>query len=337
MAALQPTPQLTGWRAALQKIAPILGALAAARNNAGGSFAQGFQGAQENQQRINDQEAQRQFRLWDIIHQQQQEHIAAERERQAALRQARAEKTLTDKATKEQADKNDKLMRDEWAGVREGLIPTYNDLLENQGQEAADQYLASTHVGALTAAGLPHTAKDLVDRYAVRGPDNKLIDGKVKTPKEVVLGSLADVTQDALDIQKQKLGRPLSLEETQAAKLATKAAYEKQSGKDPKKEQLAQDLDVELKRAELKLRGQAIARGYEDKFGSAPTLFQDPKTNKVRAFLWDKTKQHYREVPADELQGLQKPQPPGMFDKLGNFLSLGDQDLISTLNSPVPK
>jgi hypothetical protein len=283
IAALQPKPQPQGWQGALQKIAPALAMAFAMRQGAGGAFAHGYQSSADLEQKRRDDEAERQYRLFSILHQQQQEQEASARARIAEHRQFVAEQALTTKAAKEQADKADKLMRDEWTGVREGLIPTYNELLDSQGQEAADQYLRSTNVGALTAAGLPHTAKDLVDRYAVRGPSGALIDGKVKTPKEVAAGSKEEYVLRSRHMAQQEFGRPLADAELQKVDERALKRYGDLT-KDHEQTDILKGIQIDNARLHQALLQQQLDRANQDKYGSAPTYFQDADGN-VRAYI----------------------------------------------------
>lgn len=235
--ALQPKPQGPAWLEAIRRIAPILGGLAAMSNNAGGAFTSAWNQGLSSQALADDREAQTKMRLAEILHQQQQEQIQMARE-------ARATKTIEAKAAQEQADKQDKLMRDEWnAQSQGGLIDTINNLIQTQGPEAADQYMAGTNIGSLTAAGVPHTVKDLVDRYAVRGPDGTLIGGKTKTPKETKAGTLEDWVARAESIAQAKTPgqRPLTDEESQAVDAAAIKQY-KELSKDPESAELNKSL-----------------------------------------------------------------------------------------------
>lgn len=210
LASLQPKP-VAPWQAALQKIAPIIGALVAIKQGAGGAFANEYQQIEQQHQVAANNDALRKERLATILHQQQMEQHQARMESVATKRIEAA-------AAKEHAAANEKLLRDEWnSQAQQGnLIDTINDLIRTQGPEAADRYMASTHIGSLTADGVPHTVKDLVDRYAVRAPDGTLIGGKSKTPKEAKAGTLEDWVNMAEELASRTRGRDLTTEERQA-------------------------------------------------------------------------------------------------------------------------
>lgn len=243
LAALQPK-QVPAWQQALRSIAPILGTLLASRQNAGGAFMNAWQQGEQRSQQLQDEESQRQLNIATILHQQQQERAQARKEATAA-------KAIELKAQKEQAAKQDKILRDEWTAQSQGgLIDTINDLITTHGPEAADQYMKSTHLGSLTEQGLPHTVKDLVDRYAVKGPDGTLIGGKAKTQKEVKAGTQEDWVSTAESIEEKKRGRPLTDEERKAVDGAAIAEY-KNLARDPD----AAELTKATRRMQLTLEG----------------------------------------------------------------------------------
>lgn len=227
LSMLQPKPEPPPWAAALQKIAPIIAGIIAIRHNAGGAFVQTSENLAKQQQDTADKKALEDQRLAGILHQQQMERHQANMETLAAKR-------IDAAAQKEQTDKNEKLLRDEWTSQSQagGLIDTINDLIKTQGPEAADRYMASTHIGSLTAEGLPHTVKDLVDRYAVRAPDGTLIGGKSKTPKEAKAGTQEDWVTTAETIASKKYGRDLTDQERKDVDAAALKEY-KNLAKDP--------------------------------------------------------------------------------------------------------
>jgi hypothetical protein len=229
MARLQPQ-QTPPWLQAIRKIAPILGALAAMKQNAGGAFAQSYENAQGQSEINADRQAQSDLRLATILHQQQQEKEA--RAKNLAVQTA-AQAKIDAAALKDKQAHEDKLMRDEWTAQSQGgLIDDINKLIKEKGPEAADQYMKSTTIGSLNAAGLPHTVKDLVDRYAVRAPDGTIVGGKTKTPKETKAGTLEDWVTTAEELEEQTRGRSLSVQERQNVDRAAIQQY-KTLAKDP--------------------------------------------------------------------------------------------------------
>lgn len=236
--SLQPK-QTPPWQEALQKVLPIIGAMVAMHNNAGSAFTQTYAGLDKQREQEENQKALETQRLAGVLHQQQMERHQANMERVAA-------KAIEAKARKEDATKTDKLLRDEWTAQSQGgLIDTINNMIQTRGPEAADEYMKSTHIGALTEQGLPHTVKDLVDRYAVKAPDGTLIGGKGKTTKEAKAGTQEDWVQMAEEIEEGKRGRSLTTEERRTVDAAAIGQY-KNLSKDPD--------TVELTRATKKMQ-----------------------------------------------------------------------------------
>lgn len=141
LARLQPQPpvQESPFVSAIKKIAPILGAMYAMHDNAGGAFTNAYQQAEELKQKMADQQAERDYRLATILHQQQQDKIAAQRAAELDQRQ------------REQQAKQDAAL------ARQKAIDTYNFLnkqADNQNWTKNVLKLANEHPDAVDTLGV---------------------------------------------------------------------------------------------------------------------------------------------------------------------------------------
>lgn len=303
LAALQPKPTPPPWQQAIQKIVPLIGAAFAMHNNAGGSFTNSYQQAQDDAQKRSDQEAERTLRLATILHQQEQERQAtvasASRERTAQMR-------IDAAAQKEAADKKAEAERTLWGTVSQGdTVAHANEIAQSQGREAADQYLASF-------TGLNGSLKDLADKYGVRDTKTgEIALGKSKTPKEATAGSKEEYVLRSRAMLEQQLGRPLTDDETQKADEKSLKRYGSIT-KDDDLTNVLKGIQIGNAKLESELKQQAIDRGYAEKFGSAPQYFQDGEW-KIHGYVYDKTKNRTVEIPVDIPEGVTKIQPPNAF------------------------
>lgn len=331
LASLQPRPQPTGLQAVLQKLVPIIGASIAMSKNAGGAFTDSWRAGDLARQQQQDLDAQKTLRLATILHQQEQERQAAAA---TAARERVAQSRIDAAASKEAADKKTQAERDLWKSLADGDTITHaNEIAQSQGKDAADQYLAGF-------AGLGGSLKDLVDKYSVRDATSGVIaSGRVKTPKETTAGSKEEYVIRARDLFAKQLGRPLTDSETQQLDEKSLKRYASFT-KDDDQNTILKGLQVDNAKLEKELKQQAIDRGYAEKFGSAPTYFQDAE-GKVHGYIYDKTKNRTVEIPVDIPEGVTRIQPPDKFQQFLKDIGLGGTNKPATVvplggNGPAP-
>lgn len=238
--ALKPKPEPPAGQQILSKLLPAIAQAVANTQGSGGAFAEGYDRSRQHQAQIEAQRAlgeQRrdmaQYRLAEILHQQQMEQAQIKR-------MELAQKKYDEAAQKETERKARQARLDVWKNAREGIMNHVNSLIDAGQGEAAANYMKGAHVGR-DEEGNPYTVSDLVSQFEATDPETGKILGP-KTEKQQKAGTQEEWVSNALEIAKKNNGgRPLTTEEIQKQTASALMQY-KQLSKNPEDQDLARQL-----------------------------------------------------------------------------------------------